>query len=106
MNSQDTMSEYPTPELIQPNTLQSWVKASVVEHIVETEFYNIGEGKDLFLYWRNFARQYDGFLWEDIRVERLFWLEVIYTLCDKHYETGLHRDVRQVIMVRGFNYKD
>ncbi len=75
-----------------------------MQKIVDTGFYGIGSQNELFDYWRNEALSYDCDIdWDDIRNERLFWLSVIYTLCDQHYETGLFRVVRHIMIEQGFN---
>lgn len=93
-----------TLELIRAHTIEAWICDSVCDHIVETEFYYIGEGQDLITYWRDYAKSYDGYNWDEDRSELLFWMHIVYKLCEKYHSTGLFRDVKNVMIIRGFNH--
>lgn len=89
----------PPYELIQPFTLRSWVVSSVIDHMLDG-FYVSDDLEATFLYWTDKARTYDGFDWDNPNEELGFWLQVVYKLCDEHYDVGLWRDVKRIISNR------
>lgn len=83
--------------LIQPRTLQSWIANSIIENLVQ-EFDPRQDPELLYLYWTDKAKTYDGIDWDNPNEQIGFWLHIVYQLCDRYYDTGLWRDVRNLIV--------